>query len=764
MMRTSCNRRLGAFLCALVALAISGAAARAAIPDSEAVDPIEQAIRNGAKFLYAAQKQDNWEMIDRPRENEPTGFAGGQWGGLTALALNGLAQAGEPVQDRRIAAAVAFLSRSELTGTRALAIKASMMRNLTGRLTQAQKNEVKKDATRLINGTKTDGDNAGFFGPGSDANQANANLMISNDAVLGTGAAVRMNFEVPTKFWKTVDQAWRKRQAKDGGWSEAKAGESSVRATAAGVATLLLINEMLSDRTGSDCKGNFEDAPIASGIKWLDGHADEILKDPDLGYLLCTLQRVEHAWGQKYFGKLDWNKAGIAELLKTQKADGSWEGSEGSVAGTAWALMFLGTQRLAPVMMNKLAYKVDKKGERVIGNWNERPRDLAGLAGWLGPQLCGWNLRWNVVDLSMSAADLHDSRILYISGNQLLSFTDAERAKLREFVHQGGLILGQPDCNSQQFRMSFQTLGQQLFPEYQFRPLPADHLIFTTYFPATHWGKSAAVLGLSNGAREFMILPETDPAMYWNTGNFSRAKAIPMAGLAADIYVYTKRTRPLDPSPGLIERDDSIKANRTIKIARLEYKGNWNPEPGGWVRLSNMMHNERKIDLDVQPVPLGEGKSTIDYRVAHLTGTGNLQLNQGQRDELKAYVQAGGTVIIDCAGGADVFDTSAQAELAAMFAAETKTMKPLAADDPVYINGGTKIDKVEYRHYARKKLVGEMNTPRLRGIVVGGRTAIYFSREDLSVGLVGTDVDGILGYEPAYASELMANMISVSTR
>ncbi len=37
--------------------------------------------------------------------------------------------------------------------------------------------------------------------------------------------------------------------------------------------------------------------------------------------------------------------------------------------------------------------------------------------------------------------------------------------------------------------------------------------------------------------------------------------------------------------------------------------------------------------------------------------------------------------------------------------------------------------------------------------------AAFFSREDLTVGLVGQDVDGIFGYTPESATSLMRNVV-----
>jgi hypothetical protein len=67
------------------------------------------------------------------------------------------------------------------------------------------------------------------------------------------------------------------------------------------------------------------------------------------------------------------------------------------------------------------------------------------------------------------------------------------------------------------------------------------------------------------------------------------------------------------------------------------------------------------------------------------------------------------------------------------------------------------IKDVEYRRYARRTL-GNLHSPRIKGIPVPGRMAIYFSAEDISTGLVGESVDGIVGYVPQAATELVANL------
>ena len=47
------------------------------------------------------------------------------------------------------------------------------------------------------------------------------------------------------------------------------------------------------------------------------------------------------ASGYKFFGKHDWYTELAARVLQTQNDDGSWDGSDGNLAETAFRLLFL---------------------------------------------------------------------------------------------------------------------------------------------------------------------------------------------------------------------------------------------------------------------------------------------------------------------------------------------------------------------------------------------------------------------------------------
>jgi len=205
-----------------------------------------------------------------------------------------------------------------------------------------------------------------------------------------------------------------------------------------------------------------------------------------------------------------------------------------------------------------------------------------------------------------------------------------------------------------------------------------------------------------------------------------------------------------------VRPDPSATVNKTIKVARLEYDGNWDPEPAGWIRLAAVMHNTRGIDLQVTPIRLGEGKLDNSFNVADLTGTSLFHFTENSRAEIKRFVDGGGTLVIDAAGGSAAFAAAAQAEMKNVF--PDGNLDILPSEHPVF-SSGMSLTRAFYRRFAADR-IGQSTDFHLQGLDANGRTAVFFSAEDISAGLVGEPMDGIYGYAPRLATELMANILT----
>lgn len=739
----------------LLAFCIFASTSFAASPEA-----VDQAISKGKAFIYKNQKPSgSWEDTEKADDTAAANYlSGGQYGGKTVMCTYALLASGEPHQDPRLVKALDWLKKLDAKGIYVLGMRCNVWLLLPQ--TPDTRQLMRNDLQKLLAAMKTQGEARGMFdyvnsGPGGNYSHSR-----SQYAVLGVWAAAQSGLEVPQSFWSIVEQGWLDHQDPSGGWAYKKKPVTNdpvnVGMTAVGIATLFITQEYLHANEGIGCKGNPRSEPIERAIRWIGENFDtfDIDVEKNREYQLSALYGVERigvASGLKYFGKVDWYLKGSDWLLGKQRPDGSWlESGPGSLVGTSLGLLFLARGR-APIAFNKLDFSSDPKKPAL---WNQRPRDAANITRWIGRQI-ERDLNWQIINFSSTLDDFHQSPIVYLAGSGAINLKKEEKDKLRTYIEQGGMIVVNADCSNSTFAGAARKLGSELFSQYEFRELETEHPIYTNQpFPRSKWKSKPSVLALGNGVREFiLILPQADPARVWQLQNTGSKEELWQLGANIYLYAIDKKNARFRGVSNLVSKVDSITSDKEVTLARLQYDGNWNPEPAGWERLTSLMHNQNKVELSIKTVKLGT-ESLAGVKVAHLTGTAKFKLDDAQREAIKAFVESGGTLIVDSAGGASSFAESAEAELNRIF---PTGLKPLPETHAVYA-GGDKLE-IAYRDYARK-ILGSLNDEgRLQMVETGGRAGVIYSREDLSVGLVGQAVDGIVGYDPRTATELVRRVL-----
>jgi len=734
-------------------------------------EAIQKAIDKGVAFLYSTQKNNCWEVAPARdgTDHKWQTYQGDTWGGSTDIAVYALLAAGEKPTDPRLAGAIEFLKNSEQIGVYNLSVRCVVWSMLPQ--TPEIKKLLKRDVSLLAAATQTEGVGAGFCGYLPNGKGDNYDLSVSQFAVLGVWAAADAGVEIPDAYWQRTDAAWRKEQFPDGGWSYARrmpgrVDKQTATMTAAGVATLFITQDHLRLNNGS-CKGNPVDKNIELGIAAIERTFNFGMTQPGVPvfprqyYCMFGYERVGVASGYKYFGKIDWFSQIASTLVVAQKPDGRWATGTWDVANTSFAIISLARGR-APVMINKLRYSnatpdsSDKATSEKTERWNQRPRDVANFVRWLEKQSEA-SLNWQILSLDVPVDELHDAPVIYISGDEAPAWSKEQLAKLRTYIEGGGLVLANADCGGPKFTAAIQKAGKELFPDYPWRELPADHPIYNhQLFDRKKWKSKPSVMAISNGARELMmIVPAADLGKAWQTeATTSRPE---LYELTSNIMRYVGGVEVTRRAKGVTRPTfATTKPSSKVSVARIQYSGNWNPEPGGWNRLACLM-SQQLVGLETKTVAPTVA-TPIAGTIAHLTGTDAFKLTAEERTAIQKFVNDGGTLVVDAAGGSTEFATSAETELETMFPGFAKAATPLAADHAVYTSAGDTPIKIRYRSFARAT-VGRSESPRIRGFNIGDRTAVLYSREDLSVGLVGTPVDGIVGYEPDAATNLMKSIL-----
>jgi hypothetical protein len=353
----------------------------------------------------------------------------------------------------------------------------------------------------------------------------------------------------------------------------------------------------------------------------------------------------------------------------------------------------------------------------------------------------------------------HDAPIIYLSGFKKPNFTPQDIQKLRTYVLQGGTIFSCSECGGTAgFKDGIRQIYAQMFPEYELKTVTDDHPLYSN--PSRLPGKPDFHL-ISNGVRPLVIHTDTDLPVAWQA---RRTETMQFAFDAANnvlAYVtkFELRNRGSWEWPEAPESEPSKK----VSVVRVEYGGNWNPEPLALQRLGRLLAAQEKVGLEIgEPVELAQlGQSKA--QIAFLTGTGEMKFSAQQAEALKTFVTQGGTVVIDVAGGDNEFDRAAE-ELIRKARFEVPPQMVTPSDDLIKLAGHNIAKSLSLRNAN-----GSEPLNMLRKVPVftdkGSRMAILFSRVDITGGLVGYAASKVKGFRPSTELEkdapylLMRNLV-----
>ena len=709
-----------------------GPAAAAGFSD----DAVAGAIDRGVKFLFSKQQ------------------ASGTWGphgnnypvGPTAIAVYAILESGVSPQEPRIAKALLWLAKNNTDRTYGLGLRCNCWLVANRQTSDRYRPLLVRDASLLYRSTHRGAHNYPATGRPDTSRYDNSNTQF---AVLGIWAADMNHVEVPMAYWRAAMEHWTGDQNSDGGWpyhkgKKGKGQQAGSRGTmtAGGLATLFICFDKLHAADFVRCNRTFDFKPISRGLDWLDrNYQRDLASGRQLYYYLYGVERVGLASGYKYFGKTDWYKQGASILLRKQSANGSW----GSIPNTAFAVLFLVRGRNA-IVFNKLEFD---------GDWNNRPRDLAGLTRWMSITF-ERTVNWQIINLKVPVSEWHDAPILYISGSSVPKFTDEHLRKLRTFVDQGGAIFSVTECGGAAFRRSIREVYARLFPNYKLAPVSAGHDIYTRNVHFDLPGGRPKMEILSNGVRPLVIHTDVDLSLPWQLSRSVTQRWAYEAAVNAVRYI-TDNITTLRPR-GTTHWPPAVSSpKRQITLVRLKHEANCDPEPLAYERFSRLVARDANVTLKVVgPVAVGK-LAEADAKIAAMTGTQKLELSASQIQALKAFVSGGGTLVVDAAGGSAAFADSAREILERAFA--PRRLRPLASSAKVFQLAGHQITKVKYRRRTRMRLAAT-HAPVLRGILLNGnRVGVYFSKEDLTAGLVGYSCYTIDGYAPDSAYEILRNIV-----
>lgn len=711
-------------------------------------DEIGMAILKGVEYLATRLEKGH---LDVEEDQQASSL---RWG-MEALATYALLQAGQAIKDPRLSPNSPFMSKllvnmremprgQSMTYTRALRVLALSMVNRP-----ENRAYIKADVEWLLRAQKQGAYTYGIRPAGGAFDNSN-----SQYGLLGVwaGAEAGVGVEVPQGYWRMVEKHWTDTQLVDGQWGYSRGPmRAGYAMTCAGVASLFVTHDHLEAMQSGRELGKSPYGPaLTKGLAWLEKDDNSVTLDAGgvmwmTGYNLYGLERVGLASGFKHFGNHDWYRELSRKVVDEQNGDGSWSGRAGFAGAdpaiqSAYCLLFLCRGR-HPILMNKL---------RFDGSWANRPRDVANLAHYATDRL-ERPINWQVIHLNRDWQEWTDSPILYVASHQPVNLKDADVDKIRSFIAAGGLLFTQADASSEAFNSFAEDLARRLFPMYRMEDLPADHQIYSVLFPVKDGPRLRTV---SNGSRLLMLHSPTDIALDWQQRKDKTKETTFQTGLNIFLYAAGKsdlRNRLTSP----VVRPPNTPVLHTVKVARLMYDGNWDPEPAAIGRLSNLLQLSTGWRIEPANVAIADLRPGVSP-LAHLTGTAGQTFSAAQMGAIKKYVEGGGVLVVDACGGSEGFDRSINEALAKTFGPDA--FGPMPGDHPALRGKGPGMEDpgpMRLRPYAMTKNVGGGSLRYLSA----GKGCVIVSYLDMTSTLLGTNAWDIVGYQSKWAEAFMKNLV-----
>ncbi|MEM7625635.1 MAG: DUF4159 domain-containing protein [Planctomycetota bacterium] len=681
----------------------------------------------------------------------------------TALVTYALLVSGESRQDPRLAKAIEYLKANRVQSTYLAAMRA----HLWALLPEESMPLLKQEANYL---EKTERGGKFFYTP--DSNFGSNSL--TQYGVLGMWEHRKRGGKVDEDFWERVGEYILGDQNDDGGWRydstrpSLRGGQSTASMTAASLVVLQIVQQELER---DQRRPNAElAAAIERGVAWLDERFDPAENsgygngNPFRYYYLYGIERIALAGGISRLNGRDWFEAGARFILEREDERGHIKRGRGlddnsNRIDTAFALLFLSRGRV-PLW----AGKFEIPGQPT----NARPNDLYFLTRFLSDQREA-ELNWQVVSIDSDPADWLRAPVLYLSIGQPLELTDTQQQKLKRYLDLGGMLVVNPEGRGNRVARSVVQLGQALYPRYEFANVTAEHPFASLIVDLSRGSGrlKPRVQTLSNGVRDLIVMPREDWGYVFQAEDAGRGDAWKYAtnlyATATDRGQLSNRLDATRPA-----RDAERETTATATVVRALHAGNADAEPAALETAGIDLFNRTGVDLDVRALPLeqigepvgedGDGQPLFPALV-HLTGTEAVAFTDEQLAAVKAYVAAGGTVLVETVGGFGEFADDAGAQLAGALDAERRWLDAL---DPIItgegLDGAVDASRVEYRAFAQ--LQGAPgDRPNLAALYVGERSAVILSPRDLSVGAVGTRYFKVNGYAPDSARKLLGNVV-----
>ncbi|MCX7819422.1 MAG: DUF4159 domain-containing protein [Kiritimatiellae bacterium] len=395
-----------------------------------------------------------------------------------------------------------------------------------------------------------------------------------------------------------------------------------------------------------------------------------------------------------------------------------------------------------PVMFTKL------RSPHGMLDWATRPDDLNNLLREMKSSM-DVHLACEVKSLEEVDPNPERNPILFRSGHFRIRHTPAERARLRQYLLAGGMIIYDAAAGSKPFYDSAVAELRETFPEVPVQRLGPDHPIFHAYYDLDRVDYRAGVRaagyhdqtpwfdGVTINCRVVAVVSRWGLGIGWdgNTDDSLRAYTVDSArklGVNLMAYATAQRAwaRQFAHALQFVDREPSSVGR--ISIAQIVYDGEWKTRHKGLSVLLQQFHQKTGVPVKfaVREIRLSD-PSLFDSPLLYLTGHEEFRLSEVEVRNLREYLRRGGFLFSEACCGRAAFDQALRRELRRALPESTLTTIPTG--DPL-LTLPNRIETVGLTPALAQRLSRSRAEPRLEGIILDGHLAVVHSPWGLAGG------------------------------
>jgi len=406
--------------------------------------------------------------------------------------------------------------------------------------------------------------------------------------------------------------------------------------------------------------------------------------------------------------------------------------------------------------------------------WNNDPGDVPSLLHEASRAI-GANYGRDTLTFEQLTTNPAERPVWYLSSTEQVRFSDAEIAKIREFLLNGGTLWADSCFGSRDFFESFKRELTRVFPDRKVYRLSLDHPVFHCFYeiksieytfqsPDLKDGESP-LWGMDIGCRTAVFLSQYGMSCGWDGHERKGAQAVKPAGarsIGVNMVAYCLSYFRLARSNAVTKvfYEEGLEPAGDFVFGQVSFQGNWDTHPNAIANLLKELAVNTSAEVKFQRRVVNlETSDILAYPFLYMSGHEDFRFSDREVESLRSYLNNGGFLFADSCCGRPAFDAAFRREMARVFPAAK--LEAIQKDHPVF----STVFKIDLAAVVFDDYVGVLygktsRPPLLEGIQIAGTTPVVYSPYSLGCGWNGVEHPFCAAPKPAESLKLGVNVIA----